>query len=212
MIETIASISLLAWIGYLASIIIAFSMTMSSIVKFRIINLVGASLFSLYGFVIGAYPVGILNAFIVSVDIYYLLKIFGRKESFEVLEVRADNRYMLKFLAYHHKDIQLFFPGFNYKPNETNISFFVLRNMAVAGLFLGKKDAEGTLTVTLDYVIPAYRDFKNGKFVYYHLNNKFQDQGIKKMVTHFNSKPHLDYLLKNGFTKNANGELEKLVT
>ena len=41
-------------IGYLASAIIALSMALNSIAWFRIVNLIGAALFSIYGFVIGA--------------------------------------------------------------------------------------------------------------------------------------------------------------
>ena len=60
---------------------IALSMTMSSILKFRWINLFGALTFSTYGFLIGAWPVGFLNAFIALVDIYYLNS-FIQKRSF----------------------------------------------------------------------------------------------------------------------------------
>ena len=77
--------------GYLASGIIALSMTMSSIVRFRWINLVGASTFAIYGILIGALPVALLNGFIVMVDIYYLLRIYGKKELFETIEIRKDN-------------------------------------------------------------------------------------------------------------------------
>ena len=76
---------LLLYIGYFASGIIAFSMTMNSIVKFRWINLVGASTFALYGFMIGAFPVMVLNGFIVAVDIFYLRKIYSKRWDSEVL-------------------------------------------------------------------------------------------------------------------------------
>ena len=109
-------ISLLQWIGYFASIAIAVSMTMSSILKFRWINLAGALTFSTYGFLIGALPVGFLNAFIALVDIYYLYSIYSKKEIFEILEVRAENRYLIRFLEFHEKDIEKYFPGFTYKP------------------------------------------------------------------------------------------------
>ncbi len=66
-------INILEWIGYAASVIIALSMTMNSIVKFRWINLAGAITFSAYGFLIGALPVGFLNGFIVCVDIFFIL-------------------------------------------------------------------------------------------------------------------------------------------
>jgi len=208
MLEALAGLGLLEWIGYIASVIIALSMTMSSIVKFRVINLIGAMMFSTYGFVIGAYPVGILNAFIVAVDIYYLVGIFGRKDTFEILEVRADNRYLLRFLEYHHAEIQRFFPGFEYKPAMNTISFFVLRNMAVAGLFLGHISDDKTLHAGLDYVVPEYRDFKNGRFVYAHLRERFQNKGVVKVVSPTAGKKHTKYLLKLGFSANQQGVYE----
>ena len=45
---------------------------MSSILKLRVINLVGAALFTVYGLLIGAYPVAVMNLFIVLIDLYYL--------------------------------------------------------------------------------------------------------------------------------------------
>ena len=53
--------TLIELIGYTASVILVISMMMSSFVKLRIVNLVGAFLFSVYGFIIGSYPVGFLN-------------------------------------------------------------------------------------------------------------------------------------------------------
>ncbi len=88
---------LLLWIGYFASGIIALSMTMNSIVKFRWINLIGATTFATYGFLIGAYPVMALNGFIVLVDIYYLSKIYSKSQLFDTLEVRGDNNTFLNF-------------------------------------------------------------------------------------------------------------------
>ena len=59
-------------IGYTASALVAISLMMSSIVKLRVINLIGAALFTLYGLLIGAYPVAVLNFTIVLIDLYYL--------------------------------------------------------------------------------------------------------------------------------------------
>ena len=196
-------------IGYAASIIIALSMTISSIVKFRWVNLSGAFTFSLYGFLIGAIPVGILNGFIVAVDIYYLYTIYARKELFDTLEIRENNRYLLKFLEFHAAEIDKFFPGFSYKPEMNTISFFVLRNMAVAGVFLAHIENEDTLHVGLDYVIPEYRDYKNGKFIYHRLRTYFKEKGIKKVQTKAHSKAHQKYLKKIGFKQNETGLYEK---
>ncbi|HOZ30210.1 MAG TPA: hypothetical protein PLL66_04775 [Bacteroidales bacterium] len=199
-------------VGYAASFIIALSMTMNSIVKFRWINLVGATTMSTYGFIFGAIPVGILNAFILSVDIYYLIKIYSRKEKFETLGIRPDNRYLLRFLSFHNKEIQKFFPGFKYDPDMNTVSFFVLRDMVVTGVFLAHKTDDHTLKVGLDYVIPAYRDFKNGRYIYLSLKNLFLENGITKIMAKGNSIKYVTYLKKIGFTINEEGLYEMEIT
>jgi len=204
-------INILQWIGYAASVIIALSMTMNSIVKFRWINLIGAITFSIYGFFIGALHVGFLNGFIVCVDIYYLFKIYSKKETFETLEVRADNKYLLRFLEFHHKEIQRFFPGFSYRPEMNTISFFVLRNTAVAGLFLAHRENDNVLKVGLDYVIPEYRDFKNGRFIYMRLRKYFIENGFDLVMASGNSEKYTKYLKKLGFSKDSEGMFVKVL-
>lgn len=189
----------LTLLGYFASIVIAISMTFSSIVKFRIINLIGAVSFSLYGFLIGAIPVGILNAFIALVDIYFLYIIFSQKDVFETLEVRNDNRYLIRFLEFYNNDIQKFFPGFAYKPEMNKYIFLILRNMSVVGVFLAHDSEENVLCVDLDYVIPQYRDFKNGRYIYKRLVKRFVGLGYKKVISPAWSKDYEKYLKKLGF-------------
>ncbi len=204
---TLMDTDILAIVGYIASLIIAISMTMSSIVKFRIINLTGAFTFAFYGFLIGAIPVGILNSFIAAVDIYFLYGIFSKKEIFETLEVRPDNRLLIRFLEYHHQDITRFFPGFEYKPEMNTISYLILRNMQVTGVFLAHKTNDEVLCVGLDYVIPEYRDFKNGRYIYQRLSKRFIGQGYKKVITPAWSSDYEKYLKKLGFKK-INDKLE----
>ena len=202
-------LNILQIIGYIASVIIAFSMTISSIAKFRWVNMAGALTFSTYGFLIGAIPVGVLNGFIVAVDLFYLYRIYSKKELFDTLEIRGDNKYLLNFLKFHDKEIQKFFPGFAYKPEMNTISFFVLRNMAVAGIFLAHQENKNNLKVGLDYVVPEYRDHKNGKFIYHRLRQSFLDKGFKTVLADTNSSKHVKYLKKIGFVENQNGVFEK---
>jgi len=204
-------INILEWIGYIASVIIAISLSMSSIVKFRWINLLGATTFSTYGFLIGALPVGILNGFIAIIDVYFLYTIYNKKEVFETLEIRADNKYIFRFLEFHDKEIQKYFPGFTYKPEMNTISFFILRNMAVAGLFLAHRENSHILKVGLDYVIPEYRDFKNGRYIYHRLRKKFIDDGFDKVLASGSSAKYVKYLRKIGFTKDKDGTYLKVL-
>lgn len=192
-------------IGYIASVIIAVSMSMSSIVKFRWINLAGAVTFFTYGLFINAVPIVLLNTFIISVDIYYLIRIYTKKELFTTLEIRGSNKYLINFLKFYDKEIQKFFPGFQYKPELNTVSFFILRNMAVAGIFLAHKEGSSELKVGLDFVIPQYRDYKNAKFVYHRLNKEFTDDGIKSIIVIPQTYDHIKYLKRVGFVKNEEG-------
>lgn len=63
-------------LGYLASVFVAASLTMRSLTRLRVINLIGSLLFTAYGLIISAYPVAVVNAFIVLVNIYYLQQSF----------------------------------------------------------------------------------------------------------------------------------------
>ena len=71
--DTLMSFEML---GYAASVFVAVSLMMRSLVKLRVINLIGSVLFTTYGLIIGAYPVAVVNAFIVVVNIYYLQQSF----------------------------------------------------------------------------------------------------------------------------------------
>lgn len=67
-------IPLIEWVGYLASLMVAISLIMTDIVKLRIINSIGCLIFVIYGAIIKAYPVAVMNAFIVVINIYYLIR------------------------------------------------------------------------------------------------------------------------------------------
>lgn len=193
-------------IGYAASVLIAVSLMMSSIVKLRIINLFGASLFSTYGFIIGAYPVGILNGFITLVDIYYLSEIFLKKENeyFRVLEVKTNSEYLNYFLQFYEKDIKKFIPSFSFNPCESCHVMFVLRNTIPAGLVISEYSANDSIHVRLDYAIPGYRDFKMGKYVF---NEIFKQKKVKYIYSDPGNEKHELYLRKMGFVKiELNGE------
>lgn len=195
----------LHWIGYAASVTIAVSMTMSSIIKFRWINLAGALTFCAYGFLIEAYPVGILNGFIVLVDIYYLTHIYSKKEKFEILEINSGSVYLKRFLKFHNSRIQKILPGFEYNPDLNSVSFFILRDMAIAGLFLAHRENDNVLKVGLDYVLPQYKDFKNGKHVYFNLNQYFIDAGYTSVLAESKNQSYIKYLKKLGFKETDKG-------
>lgn len=61
-------------IGYLASIVILIGFTFKGESKIRTINMIGSLLFIMYGLLIKAYPVALLNALTILVNVRALIK------------------------------------------------------------------------------------------------------------------------------------------
>ena len=200
------NIPVLEWIGYVGSVIVAVSLTMSSIKKLRWYNLVGAAIFSFYGFAIGALPVGLLNLFISLADIYYIYKMYSFQESFKSVKVDVADPYLDYFLDFYLPEIRVFFPFFNkdeFKTEKNTFALLLLRNASVAGVFLGTTENR-KLTVQLDFVTAEYRDLKPGDFIYKKNIELMKNAGIDQIVCETPNKSHQKYLLKMGFVQKIN--------
>jgi len=191
-------------IGYVASVLIAVSLMMSAIVRLRIINLIGAATFCIYGILIGAVPVAAMNGFIVLINIYYLAKMLGDREYFRMLRVSPDGEYLRAFLDFYREDIQRFQPDFDFQPGDRDICAFILRDMVPGGLIIGTPDGKGVLEIRLDFVIPQFRDFKISRFLFDEEREFLQGQDIRKLVAHAGAKTHRTYLERVGFRRSAN--------
>lgn len=199
------SIPLIEWIGYFASLLVLISLSLSSMLRLRLVNMFGAAIFSFYGFYISSYPVGLMNLAIVFFNLYYLQQLYFRTDTFEIVESDANDPYAQKLLAHNRKDIQKYFPGFELKPNENQIVLTVIRNMNLAGLFVGDKNGE-QLEVQLDYVVPQYRDYKNGAFIFRHFREALKTRDFSTITAHSDVPQQINYLKKMGFV--ANGSVD----
>lgn len=187
-------------IGYLASLLVAISLMMSAIVKLRIINLLGSLTFTIYGILINAWPVALMNAFIVLVNIYYLVKIYRDDHYFQLLRSTDESNYLAKFLEFYRDHIKTYQPEFSFEKSY-NYVVFVLSDMVPAGLVIGNLKDDGTLEMDLDFVIPSYRDFKIGSFLFEKNREELKKDGIRKIVTPTGNEDHNDYLKKVGFDR-----------
>ena len=198
-------ISILEWLGYAASVIVLVSLSMASIVKLRWYNMLGAALFSLYGYLIGSYPVAFMNFLIVCTNIYYLVKMNKHKESFKVIELNGNDGILNYYLDSYKKDITKFFP--NFKSAEGKLSIFVLRDMAVAGIFIGEVKGD-TFQIDIDYALPQYRDFKVANYLYNKLSEVLSQHKVKSVVCDSEIEDNLKYIKRMGFkTTNLDGKI-----
>jgi len=198
-------------IGYVASILVAISLTMSQILKLRVINFVGAVTFAIYGYLFGAYPILIVNTFIAIINIYYLFKMYKTKDQFDQFEVSGDSTYLNRFFLHYKDDIQLFFTDFKYEDFEGNKVKFILRNMRPVNLIVYNEQENGITDIILDYTIAEYRDFLNGKYLISMFQSMATEGGNRQLVSKVTNEAHGKYLSRLGFSKNDSGLFVKKI-
>ncbi len=198
------------WIGYVSSIVILISLTMSSIVKLRWINLLGAILFSIYGALIGAMPVAVVNFGIVLIDIYYLWLIYKDKEIFTLVDADIGSALFQHFLDSNREEIEKQIPIAEIQ--EDDKAFYMLRDNNLAGVIIGNIDNQ-EMNVKLDYVTPRYRDFKLGKYYFIENAKTLKQKGIQVVKASAKEKEHQVYLEKMGFEKipNSTDQYKKIL-
>ena len=171
---------LLEGMGYTASVIILISMLMTNVYRLRQINLIGALLFALYGYIIHAWPVVAMNLMIAVVDIWILLQMMRYYAYFDLAPASSiGTDYLQRFFLFHERELMKYSPGLTFDElveAQTNILF---RNMQPVGLFSYRQkgpDAE----IVIDFMIPEYRDYKAGRYLYKTKRMYFKELGIKR--------------------------------
>jgi hypothetical protein len=193
-------------LGYLASILVAVSLTMRSVLRLRVINLLGAACFLAYGLLITAYPIAVVNGIIVGINLYYLREMRQSENYFSILETDQDTAYLHRFLNFYEEDISSFFPSFDYSPTEQDFAWFILRDLVPVGLFIAEPKGQNTLFVHLDYVIPGYRDLRPGEFLYEEQAERFGSRGIEYLETVPETKEQCEYVERMGFAPAGSDE------
>jgi len=105
-------------------------------------------------------------------------------------------------LAIHERELMAYAPGLTYENLAEANTNVIFRNMLPVGLFAYRQNGQDA-DIVLDFMIPEYRDFKAGQYLYKTKRMFFKEQGIKRfhaVATH-RSQPR--YYLRNGFVREA---------
>ncbi|MFY8129236.1 MAG: hypothetical protein ACOVMM_12710 [Chitinophagaceae bacterium] len=191
---------MIVYIGYLASVCLAFALIIKNTIKARWFNVAGNVFFITYGILIPAFPIIIANTGLLVINIYQLYKLYIKKEQFKLVVITHENNLGKFFLEHYKEDIETFFPNFKWQENFNTISFMVLRNMELANVFVASVNELGHATVEINYTIPKFRDYKVGKFIFEENKNFLKQMGVNEIV--YNTpiaKSHEEFLLIMGF-------------
>ena len=196
---------LIEMFGYLGSALVVVSMLMTSVVRLRVINLIGSVIFAIYALIIKSYPTAVMNFFLVGINVYHLMRLRGSDKHYELLKINPDDSYVGFILKYYKDDIKQYFPAYEADLAGCDAGFSVCCDSETAGLLLGKKTAGNELEIVLDYSTPVYRDCSVGKFIY----DKLPGYGIKSLVYRGTNEQHVAYVKEMGFTSEGSGVYRK---
>lgn len=187
-------------IGYLASALIVVSLMMSSVLKLRIVNLVGAVIFATYGVLIASLPVLLTNGAITVINIHHLTKLArqrARDTYFDVVGVAPDNEVLQRFVDFHAEDIARFQPEFA-GVRDDHLAWMVLHQGAPVGVVLASRTQGGEAHVELDFVTEPHRDFTPGAALFGE-SRAFEAEGLTRVTSVAGSAAHRRYLERMGF-------------
>lgn len=196
------------YFGYLASLFLVLALVVTNDLRFRWFSFAGNVSFIIYSVMIFAIPVFITNLILLVINIYYLRKIYTRKEDFHLIRFKGDEELALRFIRFYHNDLKTYYPGFAPEQLQNKLNFVVLRDLAIANIFSVEVMPDGDAKVVLNYTPPRYRDFKVGRFIFDRERDFLYGQGIRRVVYPFEPyKKHITFLKAMGFTRsNKPGE------
>jgi uncharacterized membrane protein YhaH (DUF805 family) len=187
-------------VGYVASALVVVSLMMSSLLRLRLVSLVGSLVFATYGLLIGSLPVVLTNLAILVINISHLARLWrdrARDAYFEVVDVEPSSHVLQRFVAFHHTDIRRFQPEFaGLRPDH--LAWMVLRDGVPVGAVLATPAGDGAADLDLDYVTEAHRDFSPGSALFGH-PGVFERRGVGRARSLATTAAHRRYLKKMGF-------------
>ena len=187
-------------VGYAASALVVTSLAMTSVVRLRVISLIGSVTFVVYGALLGSVPIILTNAAVAVLNIWFLRKELGGGRSLGAVPIAADAPFLTDFLESHRTDIARSQPEFA-TPSPDDFALLLTRDGLPAGALMGRRAGEdpGTLDVTLDYVMHAYRDSKIGSWVFGPGAKVLRSNGFNRVAATPTTEVHRSYVKGVGF-------------
>ncbi len=78
--------------GYIGSALVIISMLMTSVVKLRVVNMCGALISTIYAVIVTAWPVAVLNAALIVIQIFQLCRLRKEKQKSESQETAQETK------------------------------------------------------------------------------------------------------------------------
>jgi hypothetical protein len=178
--------SVLDAIGWCGSALLIFSVMQARVLRFRVLNLLACVVLAGFNAALAIWPMVAMNLALCLINLWHIRALLATRhdeESYDVLEVGADDEYLRHVLRIHGADILKFQPDLVWDGAAPgSLAFLVQRGDETVGVVLIRDEGDGVARVQLDYVTPKYRDFSPGEFVW-RRSTALRERGFTSVVT-----------------------------
>ena len=171
--------SLVDALGWAGSALLVYSVLQSRMLRLRVMNLAASLALVAFNAIIGVWPMVAMNAALCLINGWFAISLVrqrNRGKAFEWVGARGDDPFVARFLAHHGPAVAEFFPVARDLPAALatvsaadTLCALVLHGDVTVGLVVATADdgaPGGTWRLLVDYVIPGYRDYTAGSFIY----------------------------------------------
>jgi hypothetical protein len=172
-------------IGWGGSAIVVVSLLQTRILRLRLLNLAGCVVLIGFNAAVEVWPMVGMNAVLALINVVQLWRLLRHRHddtTYAVLEVGGADAYLRHVLGMHAGDIARFNPGFDPDSAAAPYAFLVQHGERTVGVVLAHDAGDGRAQIDVDYVLPEYRDFTPGEFVY-RRSGLLAELGIRQVTT-----------------------------
>lgn len=156
--------------------------------------------FLLAGVIIHSYIIAVSALLAALVNIYRLRVHIAKNRSLEVIFIAdREDYYLNHFIDYYRKDIEKYFPGFDFKIEDEFLVALLFSKMETVGLIIAEIKDVDTLRICIDYMVPKHRNSQLAKTFYQCEMRCIDFLGYRNLYIEPQSKAHNNYLERIGF-------------
>lgn len=196
-------------IGWAGSALLVLSLVQTRLMRLRVLNTVACGVLIGYNAALGVWPMVAMNVVLVGINVWAISRLLRERHDarvYDAVPIGTDEPVLHHLLARHATDIARFNPDLADRAaaelaSAADHAFLVTTADQAVGVVLTRDgDVPGEQLVVLDYVLPAFRDFTPGEFVF-RADGPFRALGTRTVVASPGMAASERYLRAVGFAE-----------
>jgi len=206
-------VPLLEIIGWSGSALLVVSLLQTRVMRLRVLNSAASAVLVGYNAALQVWPMVAMNVVLVAINLVVIWRMVRHRHdarAYDVVRVGVGEPFLAHLLARHAADITEFNPPPDALLAEAEHAFLVTSGDEVVGVVLSRVGvAPEEQQVVLDYVLPDYRDFTPGEFVF-RPDGPFAQMGAARVVASPAMTASERYLAAVGFAPDGDRRVLRL--